>query len=391
MIGLGEYHYVEHGRALEEVASHLARAEVIAIDTEFHREKSYFAKLALVQIAAAGEVFIIDPLRLDLTPLADVFEGGPEVVLHAATQDLEILRRKVGTVPSRICDTQIAAGFLGYSTPSLALLLETFLGVRLDKTDRLSDWMARPLEPKQLDYAAQDVLYLVELRDILMRQLQEMNRLDWLSEELADFLSQGFRFTSDPARSWTRIREVKALKGRARHLGMALAAWREERAMELDIPVRYVLADLAVATVAQAAPRRTAELRSIRGVELRNLANGVDKKIVEVIEKALVLGPPTAEEMVQPEAADIPPGSAALLAAWLTSRAKALYIDPNRRGTRSDLNEVLAGTGNSRLSRGWRKEAVGGYLERIIAGEIALYLTSSGEVSMVENTGAKVD
>ncbi|MDA8397324.1 MAG: HRDC domain-containing protein [Actinomycetota bacterium] len=391
MIGLGEYHYVEHGRALEEVASHLARAEVIAIDTEFHREKSYFAKLALVQIAAAGEVFIIDPLRLDLTPLADVFEGGPEVVLHAATQDLEILRRKVGTVPSRICDTQIAAGFLGYSTPSLALLLETFLGVRLDKTDRLSDWMARPLEPKQLDYAAQDVLYLVELRDILMRQLQEMNRLDWLSEELADFLSQGFRFTSDPARSWTRIREVKALKGRARHLGMALAAWREERAMELDIPVRYVLADLAVATVAQAAPRRTAELRSIRGVELRNLANGVDKKIVEVIEKALVLGPPTAEEMVQPEAADIPPGSAALLSAWLTSRAKALHIDPNLLGTRSDLNEVLAGTGNSRLSRGWRKEAVGGYLERIIAGEIALYLTSSGEVSMVENTGAKVD
>ncbi|MDA8262006.1 MAG: HRDC domain-containing protein [Actinomycetota bacterium] len=391
MIGLGEYHYVEHGRAFEEVASHLARAEVIAIDTEFHREKSYFAKLALVQIAAGDQVFIIDPLRVDLAPLADVFVDGPEVVLHAATQDLEILRRKVGAIPSRIHDTQIAAGFLGYSTPSLALLLEAFLGVRLDKSDRLSDWMARPLEPKQLDYAAQDVLYLVELRDILMGQLEEMNRVDWLAEELADFVAQGVRAASDPSRSWSRIREVKALKGRARHLAMALAAWREERAMELDIPVRYVLADLAVATVAQAAPRRTAQLRTIRGVELRNLGNGVDKQIIEVIEKALASGPPVAEETVQPETADIPPGSAALLSAWLASRAKALHIDPNLLGTRSDLNEVLAGTGNSRLSRGWRKEAVGGYLERIIAGEIALYLTSSGEVAMAENSGAKVD
>ncbi len=391
MICLGEYHYVEHGRALEEVASQLARAEVIAIDTEFHREKSYFAKLALVQIAAGEEVFIIDPLRVDLAPLTEVFTDGPEVVLHAATQDIEILRRKVGTAPSRIHDTQIAAGFLGYSTPSLALLLETFLGVRLDKSDRLSDWMARPLERKQLDYAAQDVLYLVELRDILMSQLRELNRVDWLAEELSDFVAQAFRSSSDPTRAWMRIREVRALKGRSRHLAMALASWREQRAMELDIPVRYVLADLAVATVAQAAPRRVAQLRTIRGVDLRNLGNGADRQIVEVIEKALTSGIPIEEEMPPVEAADIPPGSAALLSAWLASRAKAMHIDPNLLGTRSDLNEVLAGTGNSRLSRGWRKEAVGGYLERIIAGEVALYLTGAGEVAMVENTGAKVD
>ena len=391
MIGLGEYHYVEHGRALEEVAAQLARADVIAIDTEFHREKSYFAKLALVQIAAGEEVFIVDPLRVDLAPLADVFADGPEVVLHAATQDLEILRRKVGAVPSRIHDTQIAAGFLGYSTPSLALLLETFMGVRLDKSDRLSDWMARPLERKQLDYAAQDVIYLVELRDILTAQLRELSRVDWLAEELSDFVTQAFRSSSDPARSWMRIREVRALKGRTRHLAVALASWREERAMELDIPVRYVLADLAVATVAQAAPRRVAQLRTIRGVEPRNLGNGADRQIVEVIEKALAAGPPIEEEAPPVEAADIPPGSAALLSAWLASRAKAMHIDPNLLGTRSDLNEVLAGTGNSRLSRGWRKEAVGGYLERIIAGEIALYLTGAGEVAMVENTGAKVE
>ena len=265
------------------------------------------------------------------------------------------------------------------------------MGVRLDKSDRLSDWMARPLEPKQLDYAAQDVLYLVELRDILMNQLRELNRVDWLAEELSDFVSQAFRSSSDPSRSWMRIREVRALKGRARHLAMALAAWREERAMELDIPVRYVLADLAVATVAQAAPRRVAQLRTIRGVEPRNLGNGADRQIVEVIEKALAAGAPVTEDVAPVEAADIPPGSAALLSAWLASRAKSLHIDPNLLGTRSDLNEVLAGTGNSRLSRGWRKEAVGGYLERIIAGEIALYLTKAGEVAMVENTGAKVE
>ena len=363
----------------------MSTARLVAIDTEFHREKSYFAKLALVQIAADDEVFLIDPLRVDISGLRALFESDTEVIFHAAAQDLEILRRKVGVTPAKIFDTQVAAGFLGYSSASLASLLEVFLGVTLDKSDRLSDWMVRPLEAKQLHYAAQDVIYLAALREALMAELEKLGRTAWLEEEMKSWVSQEFYAGTDPDRAWSKIREVRSLKGRSKHVAMALAAWREAKAIEADLPVRFVLADLAIATIAQAAPRRASDLRNVRGVDARHLGGGSDNEIIKVIAHALDSKPIPDEQRTTPDSIDVPSGTATLLVTWLASRARSLRIDPALLGSRSDINEIYGGVQGAKLALGWRKEAVGNYIERIISGEIALALASNGDVTMVQN------
>lgn len=368
----------------------MVSCDLVAIDTEFHREKSYFAKLALIQVAALDEVFLIDPLKVDISPLSTLFDSETEIVFHAAGQDLEILSRKVGCVPNRFFDTQIAAGFLGHSSPALSLLVEQYLGIYLDKSDRLSDWLARPLEPNQLKYAAQDVIYLSALRDKLVEEIDKLGRVEWLEEELGEYISQDFSASADPARAWSKVREIRSLKGRTRQVAMALAAWRESRAIQEDVPSRFVLPDLALATIAQNLPKRTSDFRGIRAVEPRNLNNGVDRQILAVLEDALLAPPLEDEEMAVPEPIDIPSGTATLLTTWLTSHAKTLKIDSNLLGVRSDINELFAAASTSRLARGWRKEAVGDYVGRIIGGEIALALGKGGDITMVQNSGVPV-
>ncbi|CAG4903932.1 unnamed protein product, partial [Acidithrix sp. C25] len=381
------HRYIEHVRTLEEAVRFLSRAELVAIDTEFHRERSYFAKLALVQIAADDEVFLIDPLRVDLAPLAEVFESDAEAVFHAANQDLEILNRKVGTVPNKFFDTQIASGFLGYSTPSLGSLVEQFLGIELDKSDRLSDWLVRPLEENQLKYAAQDVLYLVDLRDAIVDAVVNLDRLDWLVEELGDYISQDFSGMMEPNRAWQKIREIRGLKGRSKQVAIAVAAWRETRAIEEDRPPRFILADLAIATIAQNLPKRVSELKALRGVDSRSLLNGADIEIISVVAKALEAQGLSDEEMSMPDPIELPGGAAVFLNTWLTSRAKQLKIDANLLGSRSDIIELFGSVPQGRLSKGWRKLVVGDYVDRLMKGEIALALGANGEIEMVENSG----
>ncbi|MDP9021060.1 MAG: ribonuclease D, partial [Actinomycetota bacterium] len=179
---------------LAEVVTALSSAPVYAVDTEFHRERTYYPKLALVQLAWAGaeasdgapglhHVVLVDPLGVDLSALADVLEGPGLAVMHAASQDLEVLQRACGTVPSRLFDTQVAAGFLGFSTPSLAVLADRALDVHLPKTNRLTDWLQRPLRADQRRYAADDVAYLLELAAMLRAELAACGRLAWAEVE----------------------------------------------------------------------------------------------------------------------------------------------------------------------------------------------------------------
>ncbi len=158
-----DHRWVDDEAGLAEVVTSLLTADRYAVDTEFHRERTYFPQLALVQIAWADDLVLIDPLALDLTPMAEVFAGDGLAVMHAASQDIEVFAQAVGSVPSRLFDTQIAAGFLGYGTPSLTALVEGELGIRLPKGDRLTDWLRRPLDQRQEDYAASDVAHLLEV------------------------------------------------------------------------------------------------------------------------------------------------------------------------------------------------------------------------------------
>ena len=157
---------------LRDLVARLADEEYYGFDTEFHTERTYVPDLALIQIAWGDRVALVDPLAVDPAPLAEVFGGPGTAVAHASSQDLDVLIAACGAVPSAVFDTQIVAGFLGMSTPSLARLTDQMLGISLPKADRLSDWLERPMSERQIAYAASDVAHLLELRAVLTERLE---------------------------------------------------------------------------------------------------------------------------------------------------------------------------------------------------------------------------
>jgi ribonuclease D len=327
--------------------------------------------VALVQIAWQSGIALVDPLAVSLQPLAKVLAGDGLAIMHAATQDLEVLDLACDTLPTRLFDTQLAAGFLGLSTPSLAALADRELRVRLPKGDRLTDWLARPLRAEQLDYAAADVAHLLELHDRITAQLEALGRREWAEDECEELRAKG-RPQRDPEDAWRRIKEVRQLRGNARAVGRRVAAWREARAMQLDLPVRFVLADLAIVAIAQRCPKTLDDLKSLRGLDVRQLGAAQADAILEVVRDAIA--DPPADEAVPPPSEvprDLRP-AVTLVSAFVGQLANDFDLDPSLLGTRADIDALLRGDDTSRLATGWRADLVGETVKRLVAGEIAL-------------------
>ena len=175
-----DFTYIEDQKIFEDFVDDLLLEERVGIDTEFHRERTYFPSVALIQIAHSGGISLIDPLKIDLGKFKELLNSEVLIIMHAASQDLEVFQRVCDAVPRRLFDTQIAAGFLGMSTPSLAVLCEKQLGITLKKESRFTDWMARPLSPSQLEYAANDVRYLLQVYDQISADLEDRGRATWV-------------------------------------------------------------------------------------------------------------------------------------------------------------------------------------------------------------------
>ena len=362
---------------LGEVVEQLCAADRYGIDTEFHRERTYFAQLALVQIAWPGGLALIDPLALDLTPLARVFSGPGRAIMHAARQDLEVLERCCGAIPHNLVDTQLAAGFLGYTSPSLATLLERELGVALPKADRLTDWLRRPLTDAQLTYAAADVADLVELDERLTARLEERGRTPWLEEAMQEMLNES-RGAREPQDAWRRIKELRHLKGRDLAVARAVASWRELRAIELDLTPRFVLSDLGVVGVSVGRPATVDELRRIRGVDGRTLRNSLAQEVVDIVAEAVVNPPRQVASVAQPELPSELRPAVPLVSAWVSQVARDLQIELAILATRADLEALLRGDPDARLAHGWRADTVGEPIRRLLDGEVALAFERRG-------------
>jgi len=368
---MAEHRIITTAPALDDLVAELLDEPRYAVDTEFHRERTYYPKVALVQIAWQSGIALVDPLAVSLQPLAKVLAGDGLAIMHAATQDLEVLDLACDTLPTRLFDTQLAAGFLGLSTPSLAALADRELRVRLPKGDRLTDWLARPLRAEQLDYAAADVAHLLELHDLITAQLEALGRREWAEDECEELRAKG-RPQRDPEDAWRRIKEVRQLRGNARAVGRQVAAWREARAMQLDLPVRFVLADLAIIAIAQRCPKTVDDLKSLRGLDVRQLGAVQADAILEVVRDAIVN--PPADEVVAPPS-DVPRDlrpAITLVSAFVGQLANDFDIDPSLLGTRADIDALLRGDDTSRLATGWRADLVGETVKRLVAGEIAL-------------------
>lgn len=368
---MADYRIIDTDEELHAAVDAVSRSDRYALDTEFHREQSYWPKVALVQIAWDDQIVLIDPLAVDLGPLKTLMACQALSVIHAARQDLEILDLACGAIPARLFDTQIAAGFLGLSTPSLAFLHERELGVPLAKGSRFTDWLKRPLGPSQLDYAASDVARLLEIHDQLVSKLEARNRLSWVQDE-CELLRSRDLTPRDPNEAWSRIKEARHLKGRPLAVAQSVAAWRERRAAALNQPVRFILSDLAVASIAQAMPTDQKALTRIRGIDRGMLKGRHGAELLKAVSKGLESGwRPPRNPRRSSGTRDYRP-AVALAGAWIAQVAKANQIDPALLATRGDVEAFLRGDDDPRLAQGWRAELVGGQIRRLVDGEASL-------------------
>ncbi len=367
---------------LTVIVERLRGAPRYALDTEFHRERTYWPRVALVQLAWSGpagatEVALVDPQAVDLRPLAEILDGPGTMVAHAADQDLEVLRLACGTGPSRLLDTQIAAGFAGHGSASLAALSSRYLGIEVAKGDRLTDWSVRPLTASQLRYAAADVDHLLDLAAAIEADLGRLGRIEWAEEE-SEILRARPHGPPDPKRAWWRLRDARQLRGQARGVACAVAAWREERAQDQDVPVRHVLPDLAVQAIAHRPPTSARALAAVRGLDQRFLRAGADDAILAAVERGRAM--PDAE--IEAPAADEVPRelrpAVALAMAWVGQVAKQSAVDASLLGTRSDVVGLLRPGGGSRLRFGWRWELAGSSIGPLVDGNAALAFDGDG-------------
>lgn len=374
---------------LGELVEELAVAPRYALDTEFHRERTYWPRLALVQVAwepapdLPQQVALVDPLAVGVERLAKVLAGPGVMVAHAASQDLEVLYRACHALPSALFDTQVAAGFLGHGSASLSVLVDRYLRVRLSKGDRLTDWSRRPLSESQLAYAASDVAHLLCLADAISSDLASRERLAWAQEESAAGLARSLG-PGAPEEAWWKLRDNRQLQGPARAVAQELAAWRELKARDLDLQPRMVLPDLALLSIAQAPPPSLAALRDVRGLDARHLRAGTDVDIMEAVAKGLALAPSGVRlAQVEQVSKELRP-AVALASAWVAQLSRDEEVDAALLATRNDVVEFLTGKPGARLSVGWRAKLVGEPLRRLASGAASLALDGRGRLLLEE-------
>lgn len=276
----------------------------------------------------------------------------------------------------------MAAGFVGYGTPSLVALVQGELGFAPPKGDRLTDWLRRPLSETQQEYAAADVASLLQLQDCLVAKLTKLGRLDWAEEACEELRSRPTGAT-EPEEAWLKLKDVRTLRPRARVVAKALAAWREREAARLDIPLRQVLADLAILGIAQRQPRTVDELLQARGVDERHARGRLGRELLETVRAVQDTLPPALPDAVDDLDRSKRP-AVTLISAWISQVARDARIDTALLATRADLVSFLGGGPDARLRSGWRAELLGDGITRLMEGRAGLTFDGRGSLRLVD-------
>lgn len=366
--------YIDTPAALDTFCSHLRTADWIALDTEFLREKTYYPKLCLLQIATRQEVACIDPLALpDLAPLLEILaDPGITKVMHSGRQDMEIFYHLAGVPPAPVFDTQIAAPLLGFADQiGYANLVREVLGVSLEKLHTRADWSERPLTTDQLNYAADDVIYLVELYLKLREALEQHGRLAWLEDDFRQMTSAAL-YESPPQLAWQKVKGTNRLKGAALSILQALAAWREQRAQDKDLPRGWLMKDEVMIDLARHRPTTLEALGAIRGLGERLISrNG--QELLALIAQAAERKPEPLPDTNPRDRLD--PDQDALIdvmMAVVRISAEEHSLNPTMLATRKQLEALLLGDNQGGVMQGWRRKLIGERLQRLLAGELAL-------------------
>lgn len=362
----------ESFRAFIERAS---SSSFLAIDTEFLREKTYYAKLCLLQIVTENEVAIIDPFKVgSLTPLAALFEDEAIVkVFHACDQDIEILYHEIGVAPKPLFDTQVAAALLGHPKQvGYGALVHSICGVTLKKADSFTDWSVRPLSDSQIKYAADDVIYLAKMYGPIVEKLEKAGRLSWLKHDF-DELCDPARFTVDPRKRFRHLKRGNQLTRKQLSAARELAAWREQRAESRNIPRKWVMTDEQIVEICKRESRTIDDLFLVRGVR-EKLSTRDAREVVALLCKGMDLPedewPTTGRSDRSERNVDVEVG---LMGALLHLRAREAGVAPQAIASTSDLAALARGhKEDNELLRGWKYELVGKEFERLLGGKISL-------------------
>jgi ribonuclease D len=365
-----------------ELAERARAAGRFGIDTEFVSESRYRALLGLVQIVVEVDggqhIELLDPLAgFDHEPLAAVWaDPAVEVVIHSGGQDVAILRRAWGVAPANVFDTQIAAGFGGFSAQAgYGNLLQAALGVRLAKSAGFTRWDKRPLTEEQLDYARKDVEDLLALSEHLQRRLRESGRLEWAREECRRL--EEITDERDAESAYRRLPRVNQLRSRQRAVARDLAAWRERTAESEDRPVGAVLPDVALVEIAKRQPTSLQELERIRGIR-PDTGRRRGKQIIDAVAHGRESEPPPAEDVQRNEVDPRDAPVISLAESLVRSRAQSAGLAYELVASRADLQAVVSAAREGRPEpdvrtlRGWRRDLAGGELLEMLAGRRAL-------------------
>lgn len=377
---------IDRQDALAAFVAEAAQAPWLAVDTEFMRERTYYPRLCLLQVATEERVACIDPIALgDIEPILEVlFDTRIDKVFHAAGQDLEVIYHIAGRVPTPVFDTQIAAALAGFGDQcGYARLVQELVGVELPKVHTRADWARRPLSEAELNYAADDVIYLRAVYLRLLENLRARHRLEWLKDDFTALVDPA-RYRPDPHSAWRRVKGWMQLKPRQQQVLLRLARWRELRAMALDRPRRWILKDDVLLDMARRLPTSAAELSRIRGIP----ASTVERDAEELL-ALIATGINAAPEALAPRPRRVQPlqePAVDLLMATVRAVAYEHDLSPGVLATRRDLERLVLGERDLPLLSGWRGRLCGRVLLDVLEGRARLGVDETGCVRMTAQT-----
>lgn len=369
-----------HITSPEQLAAFVKRAQrspLLAVDTEFIREKTYYPRLCLIQCAiefeGQVECVTIDPLSVhNLAPLKPLFENENIVkIFHACTQDVEILLDELGTIPKPLFDTQIGSAFLGGTLQiGYGALVEQYCKVKLDKSEALTDWSARPLDAAQLTYALNDVKYLPCIYHEMTEELSQKNRLSWVEDEIEP-LYDPEHYRPQPSEAYKKIKRVSSLKKHQLAAAQMLGLWREQTAQKRNIPRRRVISDELIIEISKRMITDERTFSKVRGSD--HLSDQDFNMVLSLVDKASRL----PEDQLPASLAKRPvpyelESVIDLMNALVRIVADREQIAAPLLAQRNDLTEFARDEKRTVLHKGWRYDLIGRDLERLMDGKMAL-------------------
>lgn len=373
---------------LDEACKRLAEGRFLCVDTEFHRETTYWPELCLIQASCEGFEVIIDPMAedLDIGPFLELLkdESRPKV-FHAARQDLEIFNRLIGRPPRPVFDTQIAAMALGIGdSVSYDNLIQRVLKRRIDKSSQFTDWKRRPLTDKQLDYAMGDVTHLRDAYLAMLERLESQNRIGWAKAEMAD-LEDPALYDTSPENAWKRLKMRKPNKEYAAVFA-SVAGWREDKAQRFNKPRRRILKDDAIQEIADQKPQSEKAFERLRAVPkgfIRSkYAEGLMDAVYAAINDPDAHAPRLPKRQHNPE---MPAGAPEMLKVLLKAVSDEANVVPRLIANAADIERLARGETSTDIAalNGWRRELFGQKALALLSGKLALSF-ENGQVRLFE-------